>query len=81
MTRLTGAAHHVDAADAPVLDHLSFLCRTLLGRRSTATLLQAASIATDTRLDETITADHALVRWKMPRLLLCLLDSPAHMTR
>ena len=35
MTRLTGAAHHVDAADAPVLDHLSFLCRTLLGGDAT----------------------------------------------
>lgn len=30
MTRLAGAAHNVDVSGVPVLDHLSFLCRTLL---------------------------------------------------
>lgn len=60
------------------VDHL---CRSLLGRKSTPTLLQAAAVATGLRLDETITSGHALIRWQMPRLLLCLLDSPAHMTR
>jgi uncharacterized protein (DUF1800 family) len=61
-----------------LVDHLS---RLLLGRRSTAALRDAAAVATGVRLDAVITADHELVRWKMPRLLLLLLDSPAHMTR
>ena len=61
-----------------LVDHL---CRLLLGRRSSATLLQAASVATDVGLSETITASHPLVAWKMPRLLLVLLDSPDHMSR
>ena len=61
-----------------LVDHLS---RLLLGRRSTAVLREAASVATGIGLGATITADHELVRWKMPRLLAVLLDSPAHMTR
>lgn len=61
-----------------LVDHLS---RLLLGRRSTAVLREAASVATGIPLSATITRDHELVRWKMPRLLLVLLDSPAHMTR
>lgn len=61
-----------------LVDHL---CRLLLGRRSSATLLQAASVATDVGLSESITASHPLVAWKMPRLLLVLLDSPDHMSR
>ncbi len=61
-----------------LVDHLS---RLLLGRRATATLRDAASLATGVGLRETITASHPLVAWKMPRLLLVLLDSPDHMSR
>jgi uncharacterized protein (DUF1800 family) len=61
-----------------LVDHL---CRTLLNRRSTPVLLGAACIATGTRPGEIITADHILVRHRMPRLLAALLDTPAHMTR
>jgi hypothetical protein len=44
-------------------------------------LREAASVATGIGLGATITTNHELVRWKMPRLLAVLLDSPAHMTR
>lgn len=61
-----------------LVDHLA---RTVLGRRSTALLLQACCEATGLPPGETITSTHRLVRWEMPRLLACLLDQPAHMTR
>ncbi len=60
------------------LDHLS---RTVLGRRSTDRLLQAACEGCDVRPGDIITADHAVLSWKLARLLAVLLDSPAHMTR
>jgi uncharacterized protein (DUF1800 family) len=60
------------------VDHLS---RRILGRRSTVRLLQACVEGTGVQPGETITKDHAIVRWMMPRLLGVLLDSPAHMTR
>jgi uncharacterized protein (DUF1800 family) len=60
------------------LDHL---CRTVLGRRSTALLLQAACQGCDVTPGEIITARHPVVGWKFVRLLAVLLDSPAHMTR
>ncbi len=60
------------------VDHL---CRQMLGRRSTAALREVAAVATGVGLGETITAQHALIGWKMPRLLLALLDSPDHMSR
>lgn len=60
------------------VDHLS---RVLLGRVSTSRLLQAACEGTDTGPEEVITVDHAVIRWKFPRLCGVLLDSPAHMTR
>lgn len=61
-----------------LVDHLS---RVLLGRRSTARLLQACCEATGVEPATTVDADHSLVRWHMPRLLSCVLDTPAHMTR
>ena len=60
------------------VDHLS---RVILGRRSTSRLLQACVQATGVGASATITKDHAIIRWMMPRLLGVLLDSPAHMTR
>ncbi|MDX6326287.1 MAG: hypothetical protein QOK15_2641, partial [Nocardioidaceae bacterium] len=61
-----------------LIDHLS---RTLLGRVSTSRLLHAACVGCDIEPDELITASHALVRSKFPRLLGVLLDSPAHLSR
>jgi len=60
------------------VDHLS---RTLLGRPSTPRLLEAACIGIDAAPTDVVTADHAIIRWKMPRLLAVLLDSSAHMVR
>jgi hypothetical protein len=53
----------------------------ILGRRSTARLLQACCEGTGVRPGEYITKDHPIVRWLMPRLLGVLLDSPAHLSR
>ena len=61
-----------------LVDHL---CRLLLNRGSTPTLLGAACIATDLRPGEVIDADHVLVTKRMPMLLATLLDTPTHMTR
>lgn len=56
-----------------LVDHLS---RSLLHRPSTARLLQACCEATGLRPSDRITHDHGLVKWEMPRLLTCVLDSP-----
>lgn len=61
-----------------LVDHLS---RTILGRKSDARILKAACQMTGVGPREPITRDHSLVGWKMPYLLACLLDTPAHMTR
>lgn len=61
-----------------LVDHLT---RTLLGRVSTATHLQAACLATGHQPDDVVTAASDIVAWKMPRLLVTLLDTPEHYTR
>jgi hypothetical protein len=61
-----------------LVDHLA---RKLTGRRSTPTLLRACCEAVAIAPSESITRSHALVTWKLPRLLTTLLDHPAHMTR
>lgn len=61
-----------------LVDHLS---RTLLARPSTERLLKAACQATGVDARESITEDHAIARWLMPRLLTAVLDTPAHMSR
>jgi len=61
-----------------LVDHLS---ATMLGRPATAVLQSAAALAVGCSAGDVITADHAVVRWKMPRLLTVLLDSPTHFTR
>jgi len=61
-----------------LVDHLS---RTLTGRRSTSILLRACCEAVGAAPGETITTSHAVVKWKMPRLLVTFLDQPAHLTR
>jgi len=60
------------------VDHLS---RTWLGRRSTPRLLQAVCEALAEPPGAIVTADHAVMRWKFPRLAAVLLDSPKHMSR
>ena len=60
------------------VDHLS---RVVLGRPSTPKLLAAACAGTGTAAGEQVTAAHAVVRSRMPRLLGALLDTPAHMMR
>lgn len=60
------------------VDHLS---RRVLGRPSTATLLQAVCEGIDVAPGDVIHRKHAVCRYKFPKLLSILLDSPAHMTR
>ncbi len=60
------------------VDHLS---RTVLGRPSTPKLLEAACTGIDAAPGDVITASHAVVRWKTPRLLAVLLDTSTHMMR
>jgi len=61
-----------------LVDHLS---RRILGRPSTVLLRSVASQATGISASTVITADHALVRWEMPRLLTVFLDNPLHIGR
>ena len=60
------------------VDHL---CRVLLGHGSTPLLLDAACEGTGTGVAEVVTVDHAVIRYKLYRLLAVVLDSPEHMTR
>jgi uncharacterized protein (DUF1800 family) len=61
-----------------LVDHLA---QQLLGRHASRRLVKACSQAVDVRPRERITADHALVKWSFPRLLVTLLDSPDHLSR
>ncbi|MGD9958483.1 DUF1800 domain-containing protein [Nocardioides sp.] len=61
--------------------YVDHLCRVLLGRRSTALLLQAACEATRLPPTEVVTKTHPVSTFLFPRLVGALLDSPAHMTR
>ncbi len=61
-----------------LVDHLS---RLVLQRPSTSLLLRACCESTETDPLAMITPDHPLVQWKWPRLLVTLLDSPAHLRR
>ncbi|CAM3541417.1 DUF1800 domain-containing protein [Nocardioides dubius] len=61
-----------------LVDHLS---RTLTGRRAPSWLVTACAQAVKCQPGETITADHPVIRWYLPRLLTTVLDQPAHMTR
>ncbi len=60
------------------VDHLS---RTLLGRRSTRTMLKAVCQATGYPPEERIDKRHPLARGEFVRVAAVLLDSPAHLTR
>lgn len=61
-----------------LVDHLA---RKLTGRRSTATLLKACCQAAEVGPRQSISKTHAVVVWRMPRLIATILDHPAHMTR
>ena len=61
--------------------YVDHLCRTLLGRGSTARELKAVCQATGLAPGEKVTRDHKLARNMFPRLAVVLLDSPTHMTR
>ena len=61
--------------------YVDHLCRSLLGRRSTARFLQAACVATGLTPGTVITRRHAVATWLFPHVATVLLDSPDHMTR
>jgi hypothetical protein len=61
-----------------LVDHM---CRSLLGRPSTAALLEAACKGCDVAPGDKITKRHAVMRHKFPRLTSAVLDTTDHMTR
>jgi hypothetical protein len=61
-----------------LVDHMS---RSILGRPSTSLLLRVACQATGIGPSTVITAEHAVIRWNMPRLLTVFLDNPTHLGR
>jgi uncharacterized protein (DUF1800 family) len=61
-----------------LVDHL---CTQLLGKHAPARLVQAACAATQTGAGEAVTANHPVMRWKLPMLLTTLLDTPDHLHR
>lgn len=60
------------------VDHMS---RSLLGRRSTATLLKRCCLALDRTPSSTVTRTSHVATWAFPFLTSCLFDSPQHMYR
>jgi uncharacterized protein (DUF1800 family) len=56
-------------------------CRQILGQKSTKVLRRTASKAVDVPGDEMVEEDSQLVKWRLPQLILALLDSPNHMMR
>jgi hypothetical protein len=70
----TGQSMRFDA----LVEHLS---RRLLGRPSSARLLDACCLAVGLTPATAITLTHGLVKWNMPSLLTTLLDTPEHMSR
>jgi uncharacterized protein (DUF1800 family) len=60
---------------------VDYIARSLLFLESTSTMLQACCVATDCNPTDVITPTHPLIRYKFPRLLVSLLDTPEHMSR
>lgn len=60
---------------------VDYLSLRLLGRRSTATLLQACCEVVGYQPSERIVRGHRLLKWDLPFVLATILDSPAHLTR
>jgi uncharacterized protein (DUF1800 family) len=61
-----------------LVDHL---CRRLHGRPSTPAILGAACRYLDVTPGTVVTRTHPVCKWRMPRLLGLLLDSPPHLAR
>ena len=61
-----------------LVDHLA---RVLLHRRASEALLTACCAAVGCRPGERITRDHPVMRWRNPRLLTTVLDSPDFFAR
>lgn len=57
------------------------LCRRILHRPSTPTLLKACCEAVDVTPGTRVTRRHRVARWDMPRVLATLLDSPEFFSR
>ncbi len=60
---------------------VDYLSLRLLGRRSTATLLQACCEVVDYVPSERIVKGHRLLKWDLPYVLATILDSPTHLSR
>lgn len=69
---------HPRATFGELVEHLS---RELLGRPSTAQLLNACCLVVGVKSGDVITEEHPVVKWQMSVVLTTVLDSPAHMTR
>jgi uncharacterized protein (DUF1800 family) len=61
--------------------YVDHLCRTLLGRTSTADLLNACVLATGVSPAAKITKTHMVATWRFVSVAAALLDSPQHMSR
>ncbi|QNN54067.1 DUF1800 family protein [Nocardioides mesophilus] len=62
-------------------EYVDHMCRMVLGRGSTSRDLKAVCQATGRAPGEIVTKDHPLVRYLFVRMVVCLLDSPSHMSR
>jgi hypothetical protein len=61
-----------------LVEHMS---QEILHRHSTDTLLKACCQAVNAKPMDQIDQDHPVMKWMFPRLLITLLDSPAHYRR
>ncbi len=60
---------------------VDYVVRTTLFMPCSATMLQAACVATDIKPKEMIDAQHRLIAYEFPRLLVSILDTPEHLSR
>jgi uncharacterized protein DUF1800 len=60
---------------------VDYVARVVLRMECTPTMLQAACVATDCSATTMIDATHGLIRFKFPRLIVSLLDTPEHLSR
>ena len=62
-------------------DFVDHLCRTILGRRSTAAILEACVVVTGVSPSTLITNTHMVATWRFVCVAATLLDSSQHMSR
>ncbi|MGI8702012.1 MAG: DUF1800 domain-containing protein [Nocardioidaceae bacterium] len=60
---------------------VDFVVRSMLYVECSAKMLNAACVATGIGPHEVIDKDHALLAYKLPRLLVSILDTPEHLSR